>query len=286
MCFYRGRHEEFKDFFSQEDDVVFYNEVCPVMEVLGQEFNPNQLRLFIDSSKVSLKVVLLHNGNKFPSLPLARAANMKESYESMKLLLGKIKYDEFKRKLRGDLKVVALLLGMQLGYTKYCYILCEWDSWDKKNHHVNKLWPKRASLMPGKKNVVRPPLVLLEKTFLPRLHIKVGLMKNFVKGMDKTGRGFEYLRNKFPNVSDATQIRELMQDKQFDEDLNETERNARLSFKRICKDFLGNHKAATYQDVVQDLLTSYKAMECNVSLKIHFLESHLDFFPRKSRRSQ
>jgi len=47
-------------------------------------------------------------------------------------------------------------------------------------------------------------------------------MKNFVKGMDKTGRGFEYLGSKFPNVSDAKikesifigpQIRELMQDK-------------------------------------------------------------------------
>jgi len=68
-----------------------------------------------------------------------------------------------------------------------------------------------------------------------------------------------------------------MQDKQFDEDLNETERNAWLSFKRICKDFLGNHRAAKYQDVVQDLLTSYKTIGCNVSLKIHFLESHLDF---------
>ena len=54
----------------------------------------------------------------------------------------------------------------------------------------------------------------------------------------------------------GTQIRELMQDKQFDENLNETERNARLSLKMICKDFLGNHKAANYQDVVQDLLTS------------------------------
>ena len=53
-------------------------------------------------------MVLLHNGNRFPSVPLAHAANIKDSYESMKLLLGKIKYDEFKRKLRGDLKVVAL----------------------------------------------------------------------------------------------------------------------------------------------------------------------------------
>ena len=74
-------------------------------------------------------------------------------------------------------------------------------------------------------------------------------------------------------------MNQLKQDKQFDEDLNETERNACLSFKRICKDFLGNHKAANCQDVVQDLLTSYKAMGCNMSLKIHFLESHLDFFP-------
>jgi len=70
-----------------------------------------------------------------------------------------------------------------------------------------------------------------------------------------------------------------MQDKQFDEELNETERNTWLSFKRICNDFIGNHKAANYQDVVQDLLIFYKAMGWNMSLKIHFLESHLDFFP-------
>jgi len=58
-------------------------------------------------------------------------------------------------------------------------------------------------------------------------------MKNFVKGIDEIGRGFEYVRNKFPNVSDAKikestiigpQIRELMEDKQFDEDINQTEK--------------------------------------------------------------
>ena len=47
----------------------------------------------------------------------------------------------------------------------------------------------------------------------------------------------------------------------------------------MCKHFLGNHKATYYQDDVQDLLTSHKAMGCNLSLKIHFLGSHLDFFP-------
>jgi len=102
---------------------------------------------------------------------------MKESYKSMKLLLGKIKYDEFKWKLFGYLKVMALLLGMQFGYTKFCCFLCEWDSRDKKNHYLSKLWPKRTSLTPGEKNVVKPPLVLPEKIYLPPLHMKLGLMK-------------------------------------------------------------------------------------------------------------
>ena len=142
MGFYRGRHEEFKDFFSQEDGVIFCNDVCSVMEVLGHEYNPDKWRLFINSSKMCLKVVLLHNGNRFLSIPLALAANMKESYESMKLLLGKYKCDECKWKLCCDLKVVALLIGMQLGYKKYCCFLCVWDYRGKKNHYVNKLWPK------------------------------------------------------------------------------------------------------------------------------------------------
>ena len=84
-------------------------------------------------------------------------------------------------------------------------------------------------------------------------------MKDSVKGIDKTSRGYEYVRNKFPNVSDAKikegifigpHIRELMQDKHFDEDLFEPTRNGWLLFKRICKNFVGNHKAANYQDVV------------------------------------
>jgi len=151
MCFYsyRGLHKEFMDFFSQEDGVVFCNNVCSVIEVLGHEYNPDLWRLFIDSSEVSLNVVPLYNGNRFPSFPLAHAANTKERYESLKLLLGKIKYDEFKWKLCGDLKDVTLLLRMQLGYTKYCCFLCEWDSRSNSNHHVNKLWSKRTSLTPG-----------------------------------------------------------------------------------------------------------------------------------------
>jgi hypothetical protein len=35
------------------------------------------------------------------------------------------------------------------------------------------------------------------------LHIKLGLVKNVLKGMDKTSRGFEYVRDRIPNVNDA-----------------------------------------------------------------------------------
>jgi len=41
VCFNHGRHERFKDFFFLEDDVVFCNDVCSVMEVLGIEYNPD-----------------------------------------------------------------------------------------------------------------------------------------------------------------------------------------------------------------------------------------------------
>ena len=47
--FYHERREEFKDFFSQKDGVVFFNDVCSIIEVLGHEYNIDQWRLFIDS---------------------------------------------------------------------------------------------------------------------------------------------------------------------------------------------------------------------------------------------
>jgi hypothetical protein len=42
--------------------------------------------------------------------------------------------------------------------------------------------------------------------------------------------------------------------------------------------FLGNHKAESDRDLVDDLAQSDKAMGCDMSLGVHFLDSHLDFF--------
>ena len=79
----------------------------------------------------------MHNGNKFPSVPLAYATNMKEMYENLKILLEKIQYDTYRWTICCDLKVIALLMGLQLGYTKF-YFLCEWDGRDKRNHYIKK----------------------------------------------------------------------------------------------------------------------------------------------------
>ncbi|UYV67101.1 hypothetical protein LAZ67_4003896 [Cordylochernes scorpioides] len=75
------------------------------------------------------------------------------------------------------------------------------------------------------------------------------------------------------------QIRELQQDGNFQNSLNEVEAAAWNSFRNVCKNFLGSVKVENYRDIVNDLLPSYKALGCNMSLKIHFLHSHLDFFP-------
>ena len=98
------------------------------MDVLDHEHKTTEWRRFIDSSKTSLKIVILHNGNKFPSVPIAYATNMKETYKNLKILLEKIQYDKYYRTICCDLKVIALLVGLQLGYTKFCCFLCEWNS--------------------------------------------------------------------------------------------------------------------------------------------------------------
>ena len=59
--------------------------------------------------------MLLHNGNKSPSVPLAHAANMKESYENMKILLDKIHCEVYNWNIGLGLKVIAVLLGLQHG---------------------------------------------------------------------------------------------------------------------------------------------------------------------------
>jgi hypothetical protein len=51
------------------------------------------------------------------------------------------------------------------------------------------------------------------------------------------------------------------------------------SFKFVVNVFLGNRRAQNYEELVNNLSQSYQKLGCNMSLKKHFLHSHLDFFP-------
>jgi len=96
--------------------------------------SPEQWRLFIDASKTSLKAVLLHNGNKLPSIPVAYAPSTKETYTTMNNILVEVDYKKYQWEVCADFKVIAVLLGLQAGYTKYCCFLCEWDSRARGTH--------------------------------------------------------------------------------------------------------------------------------------------------------
>jgi len=88
-------------------------------------------------------------------------------------------------------------------YEVLLFFLCEWDGRAKTLHYLKRDWPPRKSLEVGEKNVQHPALAEWHKILLPPLHIKLGLMKNFVKAMDRTVSAFKYLAEKFPQLSEA-----------------------------------------------------------------------------------
>ena len=286
---FRDRHSALAAFYHMENDICFCTDIDGLMSELGYKHEVDEWRLFIDSGKISLKAVLIHNGNQKPSVPLAHAVGMKETFQSMEILLKVINYRNYNWNICGDLKVISLLLGLQLGYTKHMCFLCLWNSRDDENHFKVKNWPARTCSTVGRYNVQHLALVDPQKVYLPPLHIKLGLMKNFVKAMDTKRKGFLYLKEKFGNVlSDAKlkagvfvgpQIRQLISDPVFPTKLSRLELNVWQSFVKVVNNFLGNYHADNYTDLVENMLKAYEKMGCRMSLKMHFLHSHLDFFP-------
>ena len=208
FSWYRNREKEFRKYYAQEDQRVFCTDICNILRQLGQgEFDSNTWRLFIDSSKRSLKAVFLHNSNLLASIPLAHSTNLPESYETLKLVLEEIKYHEHEWQIYGDLKIIGLLLGLQRGYTKCPCFLCEWDSRARNKHWETVHWPEREQLQPGSKNVWNVSFVDREETLLPPMHIKLGKMKQFVKVLDRNSPCFQDLCTRFSSLSHA-KIRE------------------------------------------------------------------------------
>ena len=125
----------------------------------------------------------------------------------MKILLSSVKYQKHQWKICEDLKVISLLLGLQTGYTKHMCFLCLWNSRANAEHYTKKDWPIRPRDTPGGFNCLYKPLVDPEKVFLPPLHLKLGLAKNFIKSMDHTGKGFQYVCKKLGRVVSEAKLK-------------------------------------------------------------------------------
>ena len=174
------------------------------------------------------------------------------------------------------------------GIRKILLLYLWWDSRARSLHCSRKDWPARKSLEPGIMNVEKQPLVEPRKILLPSMHLKLGHMKNFVKVMNQEEAAFTYLWEKFPRLSEAKlkegifigpQIRDIIKDEYFDKLLQGDEKTAWDSFKVVVRVVLGNRGAQNYEELVKNRLQSYQKLGCNMSLKICFLHSHLDFFP-------
>ena len=132
-----------------------------------------------------------------------------------------------------------------------------------------------------------------QKILLPPLHIKLDLLKDFVKGLDRDSAGYKYLRERFPEISKAklkesiligSEIRELMKDGEFLSRLASVELEVWNSLVKAVHKFLGNNKSHDYEKVVQQTVTNFRALDCRMSIKLHFLGSQL--FSHESRSLQ
>jgi len=85
FSWYNNHEKEFRKYYAQEDQIVFCTDIRNLLHQLGEgQYDPSTWRLFIDSSKRSLKAVSLHNSNVLASIPLAHSTMLSESYKTLK----------------------------------------------------------------------------------------------------------------------------------------------------------------------------------------------------------
>src|SRR5687768_10602276 len=117
---------------------------------------------------------------------------------------------------------------------------------------------------------------------MPPLHIKLGLMKQFVTVLNKESAAFKYLHDFFPKLSEAKvkagvfvgpQINKIMESEEFPKKLTRKEKTAWDSFVAVVSGFLGNHRAENYVELVETLMKNYGTMGCRMSLTVRILDA-------------
>ena len=194
-------------------------------------------------------------GNEYLNIPIGHLVHMKVLYDDMKLLLEAVKLQQYQWSFCGTFGLCTSITHRTFG--------------------------SRNTFVPVEHCVQESPLVDMNKVLLFTLHIKLGIMENFVKVTDqsKDEAGFQHLCLLFPSLSSANLRSGKCWNMRYSRSSTLKELRAWESFKSVCLTFLGNKRALDYQECVKKLLQeAYQDMWCRVSLKIHFLHSHLNFF--------
>ena len=149
--------------------------------------------------------------------------HLREDYDDMRMVMDLLKYHAHNWIICVDLKIVNLL-GQRKGFTKFPCFLCMRDSRARDIHWIQKDWPIRDTLEAGMPNIIQDPIIYRDKIIFPPLHIKLGLMKQFVKALETEGECFQHIITALPGLSfekiragvfDDKQIRTLIRDDQF-----------------------------------------------------------------------
>ena len=99
----------------------------------------------------------------------------------------------------------------------------------------------------------------MNKIIFPPLYIKLSLIKQFVKALDKDCDAKNFLKTKFPKLCSAKvtecvfigpQLRQLL----LNQHLHDTSsKSSMLSFQNACNGFLGRHKAANFESLIKNM---------------------------------
>ncbi|XP_031629028.1 uncharacterized protein LOC116344571 [Contarinia nasturtii] len=216
------------------------------------------------------------------------AMTLASELRSVHVLAPCVKVTEYRH--RQEPFLPTLLTGLNKAYCKYCCPFCKWDSrWKGGNHYDKKNWPLRTERgRVGYYSIVRKPIIERSKVMIPNLHIKLGIVKSFIKTLVATNiTAFNHLKdNVFPKLTvgkitegvlNGPDIRKLLKDERFVECLSRHQAIAWDSIKAVLNDVLGNNRTENYRVLLDDMMDSFKQLDVHMSLKIHVLHAHYEF---------
>ena len=110
--------------------------------------------------------------------------------------------------------------------------------------------------MPGIQNLKHDPLVNSENIMIPPYHTKVGVVKLFVKAMNKDRYSFQHISSLFPLLLESKKIagfftwppvRLMLQRKELEDKMTTREAGAWKLFREVVQNFLGNKRSHNYK---------------------------------------